>query len=154
MEGYGYGYEVFCTLWVFPLLFLSYDFNHLHHETIMRTRIALKKIINKSLLNLALLWNRVRLAISKKNRNIFRYQTTNFLKYCTKENKGIKRQLYINFLKLWLRLLSFKFLSQITGKIFATQRRLETLINFMLLLPHFSPNEFSQEHSFVKIQIY
>ena len=71
MEGYGYGYEVFCTLWVFPLLFLSYDFNHLHHETIMQTRIALKKIINKSLLNLALLWNRARLAISKKKQKHF-----------------------------------------------------------------------------------
>ena len=48
----------------------------LYYEQEQNVRIFLYK----SLLNLAWLWSRARLAINKKNRNISRYQTTDLLK--------------------------------------------------------------------------
>ena len=91
----------------------------------------------KSLLNAAWFWSRarltqprppgLRLTINKKNRNIYRYQTTNLLKtwflflVCKKGQKEDKRGFVTKYTGMILPLFLYKNISQIARKPFATQ---------------------------------
>ena len=53
---------------VYDRPFIRYNLHQINHGTIIQTTITCKKIIYKSLLNLACLWSRARLAVNKNQR--------------------------------------------------------------------------------------
>ena len=98
-----------------------------NHQTINELWLQVRKFLYKSLLNLAFLWSGTQLAISKKNKNIFCYQTTNFLKiwflflFHKKERKRDKSLFVTKFIAIKVKIISFKNFLVIAIEIFATQ---------------------------------